>query len=77
MAPEWSDPFRGRFDQGWDVLREEIFARQKRLGVIPADAELTERHESLPAWDSLPEQRQRIASRLMEVYARVSGPHRP
>ncbi|WP_373120771.1 arylsulfatase [Mycobacterium marinum] len=69
VAPEWSDPFRGRFDQGWDVLREEIFARQKRLGVIPADAELTERHESLPAWDSLPEQRQRIASRLMEVYA--------
>ncbi|SOX53848.1 Arylsulfatase [Mycobacterium ahvazicum] len=69
VAPEWSEPFRGQFVQGWDALREEIFARQKQLGVIPADAELTPRHESIPAWDSISPDRQRIASRLMEVYA--------
>ena len=69
VAPEWSEPFRGRFDQGWDLLRQEIFARQKQQRVIPADAELTQRHESIPAWDSISPDRQRIASRLMEVYA--------
>ncbi|CAM4461055.1 Arylsulfatase [Mycobacterium basiliense] len=69
VAPRWSDPFHGRFDLGWDRLREETFAHQKRLGVIPADAELTPRHESIPAWDGLTADRQRIASRLMEIYA--------
>ncbi len=69
VAPEWSEPFRGKFDHGWDALREEIFDRQKQLRVIPADAELTPRHESIPAWDSIPPDRRRIASRLMEVYA--------
>jgi len=69
-APKaWIDRFAGRFDQGWDVLREEIFARQKRLGVVPADARLTPRPPELPAWDSLPPERQRIAARLMEAYA--------
>ncbi|MEE3062917.1 MAG: arylsulfatase [Actinomycetota bacterium] len=69
VAPHWSEPFRGQFDQGWDTLREETFARQKQLGVIPADAELTPRHPSIPAWDSISPDRQRIAARLMEVYA--------
>lgn len=69
VAPEWSEPFRGRFDAGWDKLREEIYSRQKLLGVIPAEAALTPRHESIPAWDTLSAEQQRIASRLMEVYA--------
>ncbi|OOK77465.1 sulfatase family protein [Mycobacterium kansasii] len=69
VAPEWSEPFRGRFDGGWDTLREEIYSRQQELGVIPADAALTPRHESIPAWDTMSAEQQRIASRLMEVYA--------
>jgi arylsulfatase len=69
VYPEWVKPFEGKFDQGWDRLREEIFARQKSLGVIPADAKLTPRHESIPAWDSLSPEKKKIASRLMEVYA--------
>jgi len=66
---EWIDPYRGRFDQGWDELREETFARQKELGVIPADARLTERPEGLPAWDSLSADHKRLFARQMEVYA--------
>ena len=70
QAPsEWVEPYKGKFDQGWDKLREETFERQKRLGVIPADAELTARDPSIPAWDSLTPERKKIAARLMEVYA--------
>lgn len=69
-APQaWIDRYRGRFDQGWDVLREEILARQKQLGLIPQDAELTPRPEELRAWDSLNPQEKKVAARLMEVYA--------
>ncbi len=66
---EWVEPYKGKFDQGWDTLREESFARQKQLGVIPADAVLTPRDPSIPAWDSLTPERKKIATRLMEVYA--------
>jgi len=69
VYPEWVKPYEGKFTQGWDKLREEIFERQKKLGVIPADAKLTPRHESIPAWDSLTPEKKTIASRLMEVYA--------
>ncbi len=48
---EWSDRYAGQFDQGWDKVREETFARQKELGVIPADCELTERSAGIPAWE--------------------------
>jgi arylsulfatase len=65
----WADKYKGRFDQGWDRLREEIFERQKQLGVVPADAELTPRNEAFPAWDSLPEDQQKLYARQMEVYA--------
>ena len=51
VPSEWSDKYKGKFDQGWDKLREETFARQKKLGVIPPDAELTKRHPGIPAWD--------------------------
>jgi arylsulfatase len=69
VQKEWSDRFKGKFDQGWDKLREQTFERQKQLGVIPADAKLTPRPEQIPSWDSLPPERKKIASRLMEIYA--------
>lgn len=67
--PEWIAKFRGKFDRGWDAAREEIFARQKRLGIIPPNTQLTPRPESLPAWDSLSPDRKRLAARFMEAYA--------
>src|SRR5689334_15243536 len=66
---EWSDKYKGRFDEGWDVLRDETFARQKELGVIPEDAELTPRHEEIPAWDDMPDEMKPVLARQMEVYA--------
>ena len=48
VPKEWADKYKGKFDQGWDKLREEIFARQKKLGVIPQDCELTPRHKEIP-----------------------------
>src|SRR4029078_9256561 len=51
---QWSDKYRGAFDEGWDVLRERIFTQQKKLGVIPAEAELTKRHAEIPGWDEMP-----------------------
>jgi arylsulfatase A-like enzyme len=66
---EWSAKYKGKFDQGWDRLREEIFARQKELGVIPAEAELTARHGEIPAWDEVPDDLKPVLSRQMEVYA--------
>ncbi len=72
VAREWADKYKGKFDQGWDLLREETFARQKELGVIPADAELTPRDEAFPAWDDVPEKLKRFYTRQMEVYAGYS-----
>src|SRR6201747_3074371 len=54
VPAEWSDKYKGHFDRGWDVLREETFERQKRLGVIPAAAELTARHGEIPPSDDMP-----------------------
>lgn len=69
-APKaWVERFAGQFDAGWDVAREQAFARQKKLGVIPKDAALTPRPAELRAWDSLDPQERRVAARLMEVYA--------
>jgi arylsulfatase A-like enzyme len=65
----WAAKYRGKFDAGWDVYREETFARQKALGVIPPDTELTPRSDAFPAWDSLPEEEKRLYARQMEVYA--------
>ncbi|AYH42915.1 arylsulfatase [Azoarcus sp. DN11] len=69
VPPEWIAKYRGKFDQGWDKLREETFARQKRLGVIPQNAELTPRPAELPAWDSLSTEQKKVYARQMEVYA--------
>lgn len=66
---EWADHYKGQFDQGWDVLREQTFARQKALCVIPAEATLTRRHPEIPAWDAMPEALKPVLARQMEVYA--------
>ena len=66
---EWIDKFKGRFDGGWDTYREETFARQKKLGVIPQETELTVRSKGLPAWDSLNADQKRLYARMMEVFA--------
>ena len=66
---EWSAKYKGKFDTGWDALREATFARQKELGVIPADAELTARPEEIPAWDDMPDELKPVLARQMEVYA--------
>jgi arylsulfatase len=67
--PEWIDKFKGQFDMGWDRYREIVFERQKKLGVIPPDAKLTPRPSEIPAWDSLTADQQKVAARLMEVFA--------
>ena len=72
VASEWADKYKGRFDQGWDRMREEVFARQKALGVVPADAELTPRNEAFPAWDDMSEPLKAYYARQMEVYAGFS-----
>jgi arylsulfatase len=69
VPKEWADRCAGEFDDGWDVQRERTFARQKELGVIPADAELTARHTEITAWDDMPEELKPVLARQMEVYA--------
>ena len=69
VPTEWSDKYAGRFDAGWDALREETLARQKALGVIPPDAELTARPAEIPAWDEMPDDLKPVLARQMEVYA--------
>lgn len=70
QAPkEWIAKFKGQFDYGWDVYREQTFERQKKLGIIPADTKLTPRPASLPAWNTLNADQKRLYSRMMEVFA--------
>ena len=69
VPKEWADRYAGQFDDGWDVQRERTFARQKELGVIPADADLTVRHNEIPAWEDMPDELKPVLAREMEVYA--------
>src|SRR5271156_485540 len=66
---EWIDKFHGKFDMGWNALRDQIFANQKRLGVVPADAQLTEWPDSLPKWDTLSADEKKLFARQAEVFA--------
>ncbi|MET0932710.1 MAG: arylsulfatase, partial [Mycetocola sp.] len=66
---EWAAKYKGKFAGGWDAQRESTFARQKELGVVPADAELTPRHAEIPAWDDMPAELKPVLEREMEVYA--------
>jgi len=69
VPKEWADKYKGKFDQGWDKLREETFARQKKLGVIPQDCQLTVRPKEVPSWDEMPDAFKPVLRREMEVYA--------
>jgi arylsulfatase A-like enzyme len=69
VPKEWIDKYKSKFDQGWDKLREETFARQKKLGVIPQDCQLTQRHKEIPAWDTISPVMKKVLVREMEVYA--------
>ena len=69
VPEKWSAKYKGRFDDGWDAQRERTFARQKELGIIPADAELTARPEEIPGWDDMPDDLKPVLARQMEVYA--------
>jgi arylsulfatase A-like enzyme len=66
---EWITKYKGKFDQGWDKVREETLARQKKLGLVPDNTQLTKRHEGLPAWDSLNAQQKQLFAYMMEIYA--------
>jgi arylsulfatase A-like enzyme len=69
IMKEWADKYAGKFDDGWDAYRERVFERAKDKGWIPADCELTERDETLAAWDDIPEDEKPFQRRLMEVAA--------
>ena len=65
----WSDQYKGKFDEGWDVFREKVLANQKRLGVVPAYAQLPPRNPRIQAWNSLTADQKKLFARFMEVYA--------
>jgi arylsulfatase len=69
VAKEWADKYKGKFDNGWDEYRKRAFKRQKELGWIPQDAQLTKRNETMKGWDEIPKSERAFQSRLMEVYA--------
>ncbi len=66
---EWSDRYRGAFDHGWDRERQLTFERQKALGIIPDDTELTPRPDEIPAWDEQSDDAKRLYARMQEVFA--------
>jgi arylsulfatase A-like enzyme len=69
VPKEWADRYAGRFDAGWDALREETVQRQRQVGVIPAAADLTARPPEIPAWDDMPDDLKPVLARQMEIYA--------
>ncbi len=66
---EYIDRYKGKFDQGWDAVRAETYARQKQMGVIPAGAELTPRPKEIPSWDSQTPDQKKLEARQMEAFA--------
>ena len=69
VGKAWSEKYKGKFNDGWDAYRERVFARQKQLGWIPADTQLTPRNPTMPGWDSIPDEQRAFQTRLMEVFA--------
>ncbi len=69
VPKEWADRYDGMFDDGWDAYREKVFARQKELGIVPADAELSRHDPDVPDWDSLSPEQKKLYARMMEVFA--------
>jgi arylsulfatase A-like enzyme len=69
VPKEYIDRYKGKFDQGWDVLREETLARQKQMGIVPQSAELTKRPKEIPSWDSQTPDQKKLEARQMETFA--------
>ncbi|MFV1990049.1 MAG: arylsulfatase, partial [Acidimicrobiales bacterium] len=69
VEPEWIEPYRGRFDEGWEAYREAVVARQIELGIVPADTELSRHDPDVPEWASLSDDERRVYARQMETYA--------
>jgi arylsulfatase len=69
VPTEWADRYRGRFDEGWDLLREATYRRQLERGILPPGTELPAREPDVPVWDELPGEEQRLYARMMEVFA--------
>jgi arylsulfatase A-like enzyme len=69
VSKEYIDRYKGKFDQGWDALRDETYAKQKQMGVIPANAELTKRPKEIPSWDSQTPDQKKLEARQMETFA--------
>ena len=69
VPEEWIEKYEGEFDMGWDEAREQILERQKELGVVPENTELSPQNEDVRAWDSLSEDEQRLYARMMEIFA--------
>jgi len=69
VPKNWVAKYKGKFDQGWDKVREETFARQKKLGVIPPECELTRRPDEIPSWDKTDAKLRPVLARQMEIYA--------
>ncbi len=69
VTKEWSDKYKGQFDEGWDVYRERAFARQKELGIVPQEAQLSRLDPDVAPWDSLPDDEKKLYARMMEVFA--------
>ncbi len=69
VGKEWSDKYEGQFDDGWEVYREKAFARQKELGIAPADAELSRHDPDVPEWSGLSADEKKLYARMMEVFA--------
>ncbi len=72
VAKQWADRYKGQFDDGWDAYREKTLERQKRLGIVPEDTELTPRPDAYPAWESLSDVEKELYARQMEVFAGFS-----
>ena len=69
VPKEWADQYKGQFDDGWDAYRERTFKRQKELGIIPNDAELSRHDPDVQDWNALPADEKKLYSRMMEIFA--------
>ena len=69
VAKKWADKYAGKFDQGWEKLREETYQRQLKMGIIPKNAKLTDIDPTMQKWEDIPQNQRKFQSRLMEVYA--------
>ena len=69
VPKEWADKYKGQFDDGWDAYREKVFARQKELGIIPKDAELSRHDPDVQEWNTLTADEKKLYARMMEVFA--------